>query len=137
MPIDYDGYRESHTEQLRIFDLRRILPKNRESVLDIGARDGYISRVLTEYFERVVALDLELPKFEIPGVVTVQGNVTRLEFQDSAFEVVCCLEVLEHIPPQVLSRACLEIARVARHEAVISVPYRQVELPPESGHLIS
>lgn len=94
-------------------------------MLDIGARDGFISKLLTDYFDSVTALDLEKPKFDFPGVVPVRGDVTGLDFPDNAFEVVCCLEVLEHIDPRDLPQACREIARVARHEVLIGVPNRQ------------
>ena len=38
-----------------------IIPKGKDSVLDVGARDGYLSRLLTEHFTSVTALDLEKP----------------------------------------------------------------------------
>jgi SAM-dependent methyltransferase len=92
-------------------------------VLDIGARDGHFSRLLTEYFPAVTALDLKKPEFEHPGVTTVAGDVTRLAFPDNSFDCVFCAEVLEHIPA--LEAACSEIHRVAAREVIIGVPYRQ------------
>jgi SAM-dependent methyltransferase len=120
---DIQKYRESEPEKARTADLLRLLPSGRSSVLDIGARDGHFSRLLTEYFELVTGLDLEKPRFEYPQVTTVAGDVTKLQFPDSSFDCVFCAEVLEHIPD--VERACREIARVARHEIVIGVPYRQ------------
>ncbi|HUI83103.1 MAG TPA: class I SAM-dependent methyltransferase [Candidatus Binatia bacterium] len=116
-------YRERGEERARREDLLQLLPRGRRSVLDIGARDGYFSRPLTEYFEEVTALDLEKPRFEYPRVTTVAGDITRLTFPDSSFDCVFCAEVLEHIPA--LAEACSELARVARHEIVIGVPYRE------------
>ena len=92
-------------------------------MLDIGARDGHFSRLLTEYFDEVTALDLERPTFNFPRVLPVAGDVNRLQFADGFFDVVFCAEVLEHIPSP--ERACREIMRVARHEIVIGVPYQQ------------
>jgi SAM-dependent methyltransferase len=120
---DIPKYRESESEKVRGADLLRLLPRGRSSVLDIGARDGYFSKFLTEYFDSVTALDLEKPEFGYPGVVAVAGDVTQLQFADSSFDCVFCAEVLEHIPN--VEQACREIARVARHEIVIGVPYRQ------------
>ena len=121
--IDLAKYRASPNEAARTADLLGLVPKNRTSVLDIGARDGHFSRLLTQYFERVTALDLERPAFSYPGVETVEGDVTRLDFPAESFDCVFCAEVLEHIGP--LEQACREIVRVARHEVVIGVPYRQ------------
>ncbi len=120
---DLQQYRQSEQEQARSADLLRLLPRGRKSALDIGARDGHFSRLLTEYFEEVTALDLEKPGFEFPRVTTVAGDVTRLQFPDSSFDCVLCAEVLEHIPA--LEQACRELVRVARHEIVVGVPFRQ------------
>jgi SAM-dependent methyltransferase len=110
-------------EHPRAADILRLLPRGRGSVLDIGARDGFFSELLTEYFETVTALDLRMPSFSYPRVTNVAGDATRLQFPDSSFDCVFCAEVLEHIPA--LEDACREIARVARHEIVIGVPYKQ------------
>jgi SAM-dependent methyltransferase len=118
-----ESYRASERERARTEDLLRVLPRHRYSVLDIGARDGYFSRLLTDYFVEVTALDLEKPGFEIPRVATGAGDATNLDFPDNAFDCVFCAEVLEHIPD--VHRACREIVRVARHEIVIVVPYKQ------------
>src|SRR5690242_3637825 len=120
--LDMGEYRRSPSEQARLRGLMDIVPKGRNSILDIGARDGHVSRLLTEHFQSVTALDLVRPTFNIDGVMTVQGDVTNLEFPDKSFDVVLCAEVLEHIPAPLLSAACFEILRVARHEAVIGVP---------------
>ncbi len=120
---DLQTYRESEAEKARTQDLLRLLPRGRSSVIDIGARDGYFSRLLTEYFEEVTALDLEQPSFEYPRVTTVAGDITKLQFSDSSFDCVFCAEVLEHIPD--LEQACRELIRVARHEIVVGVPFRQ------------
>jgi 2-polyprenyl-3-methyl-5-hydroxy-6-metoxy-1,4-benzoquinol methylase len=118
-----EAYRASDSEKRRTDDLIRLLPRGRKSVLDIGARDGHFSKILTQYFESVTALDLEKPSFTYPGVVTVKGDVTRLQFPSNSFDCVFCTEVLEHVPA--LQQACAEILRVARHEIVIGVPFRQ------------
>ena len=123
--MDLTKYRKRPEEQSRINDLMRIVPKGRVSVLDIGARDGYISKKLTEHFSKVTALDLEAPKFQIKNVSTIHGDVTCLDLADSSFDVVLCAEVLEHITPAHLLKACQEIGRVAKYEVVIGVPYGQ------------
>lgn len=121
--MDATKYHGAQSEQARTADLMKLMPKGRQSVLEIGARDGFFSRLLTEHFPEVTALDLELPVFDIPGVLPAQGDVTRLDFPDDRFDCVVCTEVLEHVPE--VRRAADEISRVARHEVIIGVPYRQ------------
>lgn len=115
--------RQSSLEKARSEDLLRIIPRGRRSLLDIGARDGHFSRLLTQVFTEVTALDLEKPAWEIPGVTTVGGDVTRLDFPDGFFDCVLCAEVLEHVAD--LEAACREIRRVARRDIVIGVPFEQ------------
>jgi SAM-dependent methyltransferase len=117
------GAHSSEAELARISDLLRLTPKNRISVLDVGARDGRISRHLTQFFQKVVALDLEKPCFRYPGIETVAGDATKLQFPDASFDCIVCSEVLEHIPD--LERACRELARVAKYEVLIGVPFQQ------------
>jgi len=120
---ELDTYRASGAERERTADLTRILPKGRANVLDIGARDGHFSRILTGHFASVTALDLEIPAWRHAGVVNVAGDATKLDFPDNSFDCIFCAEVLEHIPE--VEKACREIVRVARHEIVIGVPYKQ------------
>jgi hypothetical protein len=118
-----EEYRATGAEQARSLDLIRLLPEGRRSVLDIGARDGHFSRLLSERFPAVTALDLRKPEFDYPGVVTIAGDATNLDFPSDSFDCVFCAEVLEHIPD--IRRACREIARVAKHEIIIGVPFEQ------------
>jgi SAM-dependent methyltransferase len=120
---DLQKYRASELEKARTADLLRVLPKGRATVLDIGARDGFFSKLLTEHFASVTALDLKKPPFHYPGIVTVAGDVTKLDFPDNAFDCIFCTKVLEHVPD--VRKACSEIIRVARYEIVIGVPFEQ------------
>lgn len=123
--MDLASYRASEKERLRTDDLMRLMPKEGIRALDIGAREGYFSRLMAERFEQVVALDLERPTFEHPGVTCVAGNAAALDFPDRHFDLVFCAEVLEHVPTGLLAAACREMVRVCRGHLVIGVPERQ------------
>ena len=110
-------------EKLRLDDLVNLLPRGRATILEIGSRHGAVTKQLVEHFESVTALDLEKPSFQIDRVIPVKGDVQSLQFPDRSFDCVLCTEVLEHVPD--LDSAAREIARVARHEVLIGVPYRQ------------
>jgi hypothetical protein len=119
------AYRQSDREQARTNNLLGLIPTNGIVALDIGARDGYLSRLLADRFESVVALDLSRPSIDHPNVASVQGDVCHLAFADGTFDLVVCSEVLEHIPSPRLEQACAEIVRVAKGAVVIGVPYKQ------------
>jgi SAM-dependent methyltransferase len=116
-------YRASPSEAARISDLLSLLPESADKVLEIGARDGYISAILAKRFSQVVALDIVMPEFEPAGMLPVCGSVLALPFADNTFDVILCAEVLEHIPS--LEEACAELMRVSRKLIVVGVPYRQ------------
>ena len=124
--MDLTEYRNSASEKARLSDLMSLLPEGEfDSVLDVGARDGFISRLLTDHFSTVTALDLEQPSIEHERIRCVKGDITALHFADASFNLVFCAEVLEHIPTHLLGTACRELARVSSDYVLIGVPYKQ------------
>jgi hypothetical protein len=123
--MDLTEYRAGESERNRIADLMRLLPENLDSVVDVGARDGFISKLLAGRFPKVTALDLEEPRIDDERIRCVKGDVTGLNFPDASFDLVFCAEVIEHIPSRTLVRACGELSRVAREYLLIGVPYKQ------------
>ncbi|MFH1563682.1 MAG: class I SAM-dependent methyltransferase [Nitrospirota bacterium] len=123
--MDIKKEKEISMEEERISNLINIIPKGRHSVLDVGARDGKISILLTAFFKNITALDLQKPNISDKNIISLQGDVTHLEFPDDSFDTVICTEVLEHIPHNLLRKACDEISRVVKYDIVISVPYKQ------------
>ena len=124
--MDLTEYRQSLTETLRTADVERLFPQlGGGSSLDVGARDGHFSKLLAEHCDSVVALDLQTPRIVHPRVQCVSGDVTRLMFDDNAFDLVVCTEVLEHVQPAALEAACAELARVSRRHVLIGVPFNQ------------
>lgn len=127
-PSTYDmtSYRNSPYEQERINHLIGLLHNKGDTVLDVGARDGYIAIMLTNLFSSVTALDLDKPHIKHDKIRCVKGDITScLDFPDEFFDVVLCAEVLEHIPPNNLIKACLELIRVAKRYVLVGVPYKQ------------
>ena len=123
--VDLIRYRETESERLRTADLVHLIPLGGEDALDVGARDGHFSKVLSQHVERVTALDLEMPNISHPQVRCVPGDVTALAFDNGVFDLVVCTEVLEHIPTEMLQRACSELARVSRRYVLVGVPFKQ------------
>jgi hypothetical protein len=123
--MDLAEYRNSAREKERVADLMGLVPTHGESALDIGARDGFISKLLAERFLKVTSLDLDRPEIVHERILCVKGDVTALDFPDASFDLVFCAEVLEHIPPKKLAAACSELSRVSRRHVLIGVPFKQ------------
>ena len=122
---DLTEYRASQTEQTRIADLIALMPTSLLKGLDIGARDGYVSKLMTEHCQQVTALDLSLPEITHEQITCTQGNITKLDFSNDEFDMALCAEVLEHIPPNLLEQACQELTRVTKKWLIIGVPFNQ------------
>jgi ubiquinone/menaquinone biosynthesis C-methylase UbiE len=104
-----------------------IEPLKASSLLDAGCGEGEtLARLDGSLPERTVAVDLspeavEFTAKRLPTVETACQSVEELPFEDDSFDLVLCLEVLEHIPEP--DAAVGELARIARRRVVISVPH--------------
>lgn len=120
--MNHHPHYDSPAESERIGSLLGMLPASVSSLLDVGAREGYLTRKLAEHVPEVTALDLELPAIDDARVRCVKGDAARLDFPDNHFDLVFCSEVLEHIPEPSMTAACRELARVTRRFVLIGVP---------------
>jgi 2-polyprenyl-3-methyl-5-hydroxy-6-metoxy-1,4-benzoquinol methylase len=102
-------------------------PLAADSLLDAGCGEGEtLLRLLDLLPPRVAAIDLSASATSIAaerltGVELSAQNVEALRFASRSFDLVLCLEVLEHLAnPDV---ALQELARVSGHHLVVSVPH--------------
>lgn len=108
--------------------LREVVePLGAKSVLDAGCGEGEtIARLQDLLPERVSAVDIlpesvEYTRRRLPSVDAAVASLYELPFADDSFDLVLCLEVLEHLDrPQ---EGLAELARVSRREVVVSVPF--------------
>jgi SAM-dependent methyltransferase len=88
-----------------------------ESLLDAGCGEGeMLRRGILPIGLQPVLLDRNPD-----SAASVIGSVTGLPFSARSFDVVTCLEVLEHLDNP--AAAARELARVARRAIVVSVPH--------------
>lgn len=106
-----------------------------ENVLEIGPGLGVFKKVASAFDIAVETLDLD-PELNPDHL----GSATALPFEDSAYDVVCAFQMLEHLPYEKSLQAFKEMARVSKRHIVISLPdaktmwpYR-VHIPKFGGH---
>jgi len=82
------------------------------SVLDLGCGDGYGTAELARTARLVIGLDLDLPtlqrarrRYPAANLAWVRASAERIPFRAASFQLVCCFQVLEHLPdPECLLR---------------------------------
>lgn len=98
------------------------------SLLDVGCGNGFFLETLSRLRPEVAVLhgtDRSEAALRRVRVGKTSASIDSLPFADGEFECVTCLEVIEHLPIAVYSRAISELARVAGRYLVISVPREQ------------
>jgi hypothetical protein len=92
------------------------------SALEVGANR---QRLLAQFLPRVRFIFSDL--LPLPDVEDgfVQADATALPFADTEFDATICLDVVEHMPPEVRPKAIAEMARVSRRMVVVAFPVDQ------------
>ncbi len=110
-----------------ILDLVKSISNERlEKVIDVGAQDAFISKKIADLLnKKVIALDINKPDIKERNIIPMKGNILDLKFSEDYFDLVICTEVLEHIQPEFLKKACNELKRITKKYLLIGVPYKQ------------
>lgn len=102
-------------------------PLEAGSLLDAGCGEGEtLARFGKSLPPRVAAVDispeaLEFTATRLPGVEVSRKSVLELPFGDGEFDLVLCLEVLEHLKDP--AAAVAELDRVSGRDIIVSVPH--------------
>jgi ubiquinone/menaquinone biosynthesis C-methylase UbiE len=91
-------------------------------VLEVGFGSGLSFLNLHELYEEIHGLDLNAPAaqvadvFKRKGIETklLNGSVLQMPYQDGFFDTVLLISILEHLKPEQLRPAFLEVRRVLR-----------------------
>lgn len=114
--------------------LKKLFPKNINNVLDVGCGEGFLLRYLPP-IQSYVGIDTnesslyiaENSKSQIANLKKIQNikfqkeDVYHLSFENGSFDLVTCLEVLEHL--ETPEKALSEIKRITKKWVILSVPH--------------
>lgn len=130
---NYDKFQTGNPVVRRLIDRFYVVVEstisglNPSSVLDAGCGEGEsLERLAPLLPDRRVGVDLLTDSLafasqRIPDAEFMSANLLDLPFGEKEFDLVLCLEVLEHLDEPQAGLA--ELARVAARDIVISVPH--------------
>ena len=89
------------------------------SILEIGSGSIGIGEFCPQAFTGV---DVSFVGATAPWMTPVTASATELPFPDNAFDLVICMDMLEHVDPRMRVRVIEEAIRVARDQCIIGFP---------------
>jgi ubiquinone/menaquinone biosynthesis C-methylase UbiE len=119
--------------QQRYEQLIKFIPNDAKTLIDVGCGPGSFLCYLKKRRE-ITALGLERSSNNIEiarslvDVPLIQADIQKCPFNDNSFDVVCCFEVLEHLPFNIYESAIKEIYRITKKWIIITVPYEEDRL---------
>jgi SAM-dependent methyltransferase len=106
----------------------RIAELRPDTFLDAGCGEGFVAAMLHRQLPgvKITGFDfnpvsVDVARRMVPGATFLTASIFEIPFDDDAFDVVGCFEVLEHQTDP--APALRELARVARNAVVLSVPH--------------
>lgn len=98
-------------------------------LLDVGCGEGFVLAMLAQKLAPLEMLGLDLNPQALtwvgwlcPQARLVQAEAAALPLASASFDLVLCLEVLEHLPEP--EAALAELCRVSRGPVILSVPHQ-------------
>lgn len=118
----------SHHDDARVRIVTAAIPADVDSLLDVGCGNGlFLNYLVTSgrSFKRLHGVDRSLTALKYVEVESSQASIESLPFEDQSFDLVTCMEVIEHLPGDIYATALNELQRIARKYVLISVPHDQ------------
>jgi len=108
-------------ERERITSTIELIPSDVRAVLDAGCGNGAFLNSLPDGYQ-AVGLDFSQEALKYVKAKAIYVDIAALPFESASFDLVTCLEVLEHLPSGVFEKAVSELQRVSKRYIIISVP---------------
>jgi len=116
-----DDYRE------RIETVRRMIPADVRSIVDVGCGSGDVINALHREKSglRITGMDRSEQALAFVETPSVIASLPDAPFAGGRFDLVLCLEVLEHIGGADYQRSLQELERLAGFYIIAGVPFRE------------
>lgn len=125
---DFWNSEPTESDMERIQKVSELIPSDVTSILDVGCGNGIFVNYLIDQprkFIRVHGVDRSLTAIKFVKTEKTQASIEKLPFHAGEFDLVVCLEVLEHLPKPIFEQAIMELIRVSNKHIIITVPNKQ------------
>ena len=108
---------------LRLDWIQTLAPLANKAVLDVGCGGGILSDSMARKGAQVTGIDLSTKALRVAQLHALEANTPNVSYreisaealaleQPAAFDVVTCMEMLEHVPdPASVVKACAELVK--------------------------
>ena len=98
-----------------------------KKVVDAACGEGYGSRILSDFAEDVIGIDIDKETIEraakkyelIKNIKFLVGSVEKLELDDKSVDVVISFETIEHVDSGIQNSFLSEIKRVLKDDGIL------------------
>ena len=108
---------------LRLDWIQSLVPLEGKRVLDVGCGGGILADAMARKGANVLGIDLSGKALKVAQLHALEAGTTSVEYREvsaetlaaeqaGAFDVVTCMEMLEHVPdPSSIARACAALVK--------------------------
>jgi ubiquinone/menaquinone biosynthesis C-methylase UbiE len=121
----WERYREEIEKRVAYYrEAINLIPSDVKSIIDIGCGEGTFLNMLARLgrISTIVGVDVSYVALKYVEGQKIRASTEELPFENESFDLVTCLEVLEHLKQEAFIRAVGEIKRVAKRYIIVSVP---------------
>lgn len=111
----------------RIKAIFKIIPEDVKSIIDIGCGKGEVMNFLSTSKNKINLLAVDITSINKSKIKSdfLISSLPDIKVKNKSFDLVSCLEVLEHLSNDIFDESLKELSRIAKKYIIIGVPYEE------------